>query len=909
MFWKTRDAVIISPAFKHILSYYCIIARNVVYLLYQTIFVQGESAMPLQIIFTHNSFYCDETEEQLTEKEEHLRSAFAANRYRTLFEIGFGKAENSESSSLSYLRTISERYVDLLTSMPGLELLRGRAEVMLDEDTVAELLDSVPYAIGTEYIDSDWLNNIFSALNATFTSEMKDYSGTVQMFLTEKSEHLRTPERIFFHLVENSNDDLPFAFMATYATESEGQIRHMPLSYALTEFKSDRSKLVTLLSCLEKVSEVSPLLGGFVESGEMFHPLRLDANEAYEFLKAVPAIEHCGVMCRVPNWWRKKQSSVNLSVTLGEKKASMLGFETLVSMVPELTVNGERLSKREIEQLLKQTDGLAILKGKWIEVDHERLRKLLNDMEKCDGNLTLLQALRMDSGMSEKSEPDVGVKITNGRWLKEMLGNLRQPDSMKSVKVPAGVHAELRNYQKTGFSWLMYMQKLGFGACLADDMGLGKTLQILTFLEKLRTAKKDARVLLIVPASLLGNWEKEAQKFTPKITYTILHGKGKSLISNELDSAESLVYITTYGMAARMEKLAEITWDCLILDEAQAIKNPVTRQTKAIKKIPARQKIAMTGTPIENDLTNLWSLFDFLNKGLLGTSAEFRDFSKKLDTDKGGYRKLKSMVSPFILRRVKTDRSIIADLPEKMEQIEYVGLSKKQIVLYRKQVSDLEKALTDEQSKMERRGKVLAAILKLKQICNHPDQFLGQESYDPADSGKFGILKDICETIYEKRERVLVFTQYREITEYLAAYLEKIFHHKGLIIHGGIQAKKRTELVERFNGEAYVPFMVLSVKAGGTGLNLTAANHVIHFDRWWNPAVENQATDRAFRIGQQKNVIVYKLVSEGTIEEKIDAIINSKKELADNVIGSGGEKWITEMNDSELLNLMRLELK
>ena len=865
--------------------------------------------MLLQFIFTRDSFYCEESEEQLSAKEKQIKEAFVSDRYKALFDIGFEEQEKNESASLSYLRMISGRYIDLLTSMPELELLRGRAEVRLDEDSTAELLDSVPYAIGTEFIDRDWLERVFLALNGAFSREMKDYHGTVQMFLTEKGEHLRTPERVFFHLVENKDEDYPFAFMATYATESEGQVRHMPLSYALTEFKSDREKLVALLSCLNKVSEVSPLFGGFVESGEMFHPLRLDADEAYEFLKAVSAIEDCGVMCRVPNWWKKKQAAVSLNVTLGEKKASMLGFETLVSMVPELTVNGERLTKRDIEQLLGQTEGLAFLKGKWVEVDHDRLRALLKDMEKYGGDLTLLQALRMGGGMGEKSEPDVGVKITNGKWLKDMLADLRQPGGMKTVKVPAGVHAELRSYQKTGFNWLLYMQRLGFGACLADDMGLGKTLQILTFLEKLRTAKKDARVLLIVPASLLGNWEKEAQRFTPKIKYTILHSKSRDVIENELAGAESLVYITTYGMAARTEKLAEITWDCLILDEAQAIKNPVTKQSKAIKKIPAKQKIAMTGTPIENDLTNLWSLFDFLNKGLLGTSAEFKDFSKKLDADRGGYRRLKSMVSPFILRRVKTDKSIIADLPEKLEQIDYVGLSKKQIVLYRRQVSELEKALSAEQTGMKRRGLVLASILKLKQICNHPDQFLGQEGYDPAESGKFGILKDICETIYEKRERVLVFTQYKEITEYLARYLEKIFRRKGLIIHGGVSARKRTELVDKFNGEAYVPFMVLSVKAGGTGLNLTAANHVIHFDRWWNPAVENQATDRAFRIGQQRNVIVHKLVSAGTIEEKIDAIINSKKEIAENVIGSGGEKWITEMNDRELLNLVRLELK
>ncbi len=843
--------------------------------------------------------------ENLTEKDTELRERFISDRYKTLFDIGSETAAVNESMSLGFLRDVSEHFIKALTAMPELELVRENANAVLSNEACDELLEAVPFGIGTEYIDSEWLNVIFGKLNEVFHREMSNYSGTVQMFLTEKGQQLRVPERIFFHLVESRDEEFPFAFIATYATtDDSGQVRHLPLSYALTEFKGDRERLVTMLSCLNKVSEVSPLLGGFVESGEMFHPLKFSAEEAYTFLKSVPEIEGCGVLCRVPDWWRKRYSSVSVNVVLGEKKQSMLGFDTIVSMVPELSVNGEALTQKEIELLLKQTEGLAQLKGKWVEVNHAELRELLDKMDKYGGELTFLQALRMQSGADEK-EVDVGVKISNDKWLNGLLKSLRHPAEIKPVNAPASVKATLRPYQFTGFNWLLYMQKSGFGACLADDMGLGKTLQVLTFLEKLRVANKDAKVLLIVPASLLGNWEKEAQRFTPKIKYTIMHGKGAVMPEDD----DIFLHITTYGMAARMEELNGTTWDCLILDEAQAVKNPATKQTRAIKKIPARHKIAMTGTPIENDLTNLWSLFDFLNKGLLGTSAEFKDFAKKLDTHREGYQKLKGMVSPFILRRVKTDKSIIADLPDKLEQLEYVQLSKKQIVLYRKQVAEIEAALANEQTKMQRRGLVLASILKLKQICNHPDQYMGQEGYDPIESGKFEMLRDICETIYEKRERVLVFTQYKEITEPLAAYLERIFHSKGLVLHGGTSVKKRTKMVEEFNGEEYVPFMVLSVKAGGTGLNLTAANHVIHFDRWWNPAVENQATDRAFRIGQQKNVIVHKLVSAGTIEEKIDAIINSKKELAENVIGSGGENWITEMNDAELLKLMRLELK
>ncbi|MBR3457434.1 MAG: DEAD/DEAH box helicase, partial [Selenomonadaceae bacterium] len=364
--------------------------------------------------------------------------------------------------------------------------------------------------------------------------------------------------------------------------------------------------------------------------------------------------------------------------------------------------------------------------------------------------------------------------------------------------------------------------------------------------------------------------------------------------------------ITTYAMAAKMEALQEISWDVLVLDEAQAIKNPGTKQTKSIKKLKTRCRIAMTGTPIENDLSNLWSLFDFLNKGLLGSSTQFRKYANQLVEHPESYHKLRQMVAPFVLRRLKTDKSIIHDLPEKMEQVDYAALSKKQVVLYRKLVKEVEQKLAISDG-MSRRGVILAAITKLKQICNHPDQFLGQSAYSMADSGKFELLRDICETIYEKRERVLVFTQYREITESLAEFLTGIFHRKGLVLHGGTRVKKRMELVEQFNGEEYCPFMVLSVKAAGTGLNLTAANHVIHFDRWWNPAVENQATDRAYRIGQEKDVMVHKLVSRGTIEERIDEIIEGKKKLAESVIGAG-EQWVTELSDKEVLELMRLEV-
>jgi len=358
-------------------------------------------------------------------------------------------------------------------------------------------------------------------------------------------------------------------------------------------------------------------------------------------------------------------------------------------------------------------------------------------------------------------------------------------------------------------------------------------------------------------------------------------------------------------MAMRLEELKTIAWERVILDEAQAIKNPATKQTKAVKLLQAKARIALTGTPIENRLSDLWSLFDFLNAGLLGTAKEFTGFTKRLKENGGEYNKLRKVISPFILRRLKTDKTVIADLPDKLEIKAYATLTKKQVVLYNGLVKELEHKLATVEG-IERKGLVLASIMKCKQICNHPDQFLGQARFQHEHSGKFARLFDICETIARKRERVLIFTQFREMTEPIANLLETIFRHRGLVMHGGVPVKKRPALVEQFCGEAYVPFMVLSLKAGGVGLNLTAANHVIHFDRWWNPAVENQATDRAFRIGQEKNVMVHKLITSGTIEEKIDLMIEEKSKLANDIIAASGEAWITELDNNQLMELFAL---
>lgn len=859
--------------------------------------------LPLNFIFTEDGFTLDY--DGLAKKGSVIDS-FTSDRYNALYQWGFQNQKANVHPSALFLYQVSEAFINALTKHAELEVAREKCCVPCDGDIWHALQEKIPFVLGSEYITQDWVANIFQKLNDVFAHEAGKFEGTMKLYLAQKNQDLKTPERIFFHLVESKEEDFPFAFMATYATKNEeGNVHHLPLKYALQEYKHERSRLLSLLSCLNAAAKQSDLIARFMENGELFHPLALSAQEAFQLLKDIEKIEACGILCRIPNWWRKKYASVSLKVQMGDDKPSLLGFQSILSLQPKLVVDGVELTKKDIKQLLQQSEGLAFLKGKWVEVNHEALHALLKQLEEHKGEITLMEAIQMNVKEVDR-DLDNGVYMSNGKWLSSLLQNLRTPANLEAPKKPEGMKATLRPYQETGYSWLHYMKTLGFGACLADDMGLGKTIQVLTFLERLREEKSDASVLLVVPASLLGNWEKEAEKFTPDMEVHILHGRSKAILVKELLENHPYVSVTTYGMVTRLPQLAEKSWDCIILDEAQAIKNPLTAQTKAIKKLKGDMRIALTGTPIENELANLWSLFDFLNKGLLGTSSEFKEITGRIQEDASGYAHLKAMISPFILRRLKTDKRIISDLPDKIETVDYVSLTKQQIVLYRKALADFEAKL-EKAKGIERRGLVLGVLIKLKQICNHPDQYLGGTGYAQKDSGKFAVLKEICETIHEKRERVLVFTQYTEIIPYLQRFLTKVFHKEGYIIDGSTPVKKRNQIVEQFNQEAYVPYVLCSLRAAGVGLNLTAANHVIHFDRWWNPAVENQATDRAFRIGQKKNVLVHKFVCEGTVEEKIDALINSKKELSEQVIGSGKETWITEMNNEELMSILRLK--
>lgn len=860
------------------------------------------------------------TDQEITQASRQAMEAFYADHLKdphtAIFYLGYKYRQIDMSESLSFLHKLSEKFSIDLSKIPEIEFLREKTILEIDSETASSLTMEAPYMTGIEFVDHDWLKSVWDLLNKAFASLIHNYEGRVQDFLASLKPDIHIPGRVYFHLVESKKDDMPFAFLATYSKIDTitGRIKHLPLKNALTEYEDDTKKLLELLSTVSRASQKSEFVKSILDNGEIFHPIGLTSGEAYTFLKEVELYSDSGILCRIPNWWKSRSSSIKLSVSIGEKAPSKLGFNSLVSFDISLAIGDEKLSTEQIEELLAETQGLAYIKGKWVEVDKKKLEDLLMILKKAESKkqpLDLLQAMRLNldpAKMMSLTVDEDDLQITNGRWLGDTLKRLTDPASREEILPGDNFKASLRAYQTSGLSWLYLMKLLGLGACLADDMGLGKTIQVLALLNHFSSCSRE-KTLLVVPASLIGNWVNEINKFAPELKYAVLHPseyKGREIPLKP--DTEDGIFITTYGMVLRYKELKEIEWDNLIIDEAQAIKNPSAKQTKALKQLKSNYRLALTGTPIENRLSDLWSLFDFLNKGLLGTDSEFSSYIKALKESSFGYSHLKKAVSPFILRRVKTDKNVISDLPDKIEMKTYSTLTKKQAALYSALVDEIKEKLESTSDDIARKGLILSSIMKFKQICNHPDQYLGQSTFSYDESGKYEVLKDICSTIYEKRERVLVFTQFKEMTEPLRNFLESIFEHKGLVIHGSIPVPKRKKIVDEFQSDNYVPFLVLSIKAGGTGLNLTSANHVIHFDRWWNPAVEDQATDRAFRIGQHKNVIVHKFITGGTIEEKIDLMIEDKIKLSRDIISDNKETWITEFDDKQLIEMMSLKI-
>ncbi|PCK07964.1 MAG: ATP-dependent helicase [Alteromonadaceae bacterium] len=891
-------------------------------------------------------YHAPETSEpSKSSKSSAISQAFGDDTPAGLFQLAITRSASGLDSSQRYWRKFAQDYLNLRCRQPSTTYCEP-----LPSPTPYEMEDWVieaPPMQGAEYLNETVLLQVWQSLDDWLCRQVnRDYKRQLADFLQDRAPHWHQIGRVCFHLAENKQDpEYPFAFMATYAAQvgEDGQPRFAPLAKALKQYASDndRDALIHLLSPIDLAAKQSPTVKDLLNSEDIYHPLAWTANEAYQFIQEVPLYESCGIIVRLPNWW-KSRVSPQVSVTIGQNKTA-LGTDSLLDFSVQTALGDKVLSPKEWQQLLASEDALVLFKGQWVEVNQAKLQQTLDhwksvEQQVAQEGISFAEGMRVLAGVpkelreaQDQSSVQQWSFVHAGKSLKATLEHMRAPENINKRLPGKALKATLRPYQKIGVNWLAHLSELGLGACLADDMGLGKTIQVIALLltrkkitpkkstsgnvSSLNTASPNTASLLVLPASLINNWQSEVEKFAPSLKLHIVHPafiSSKDMSNPELAKDKHLV-ITTYGMVSRQEWLQNEQWQLLILDEAQAIKNPGTKQTRTIKRLKAQARIALTGTPIENRLSDLWSLFDFLSPGLLGSATAFKAYIKsreKLDTDQ--YGPLRKLISPYILRRLKSDKSLIADLPDKTEVQAFCSLSKRQAVLYEKSVVELQKALDKKQgdNDIQRRGLVLSYLLRFKQICNHPSQWLGDGEYKPEASGKFARLAELAEEIAARQEKVLIFTQFKEMTQVLADFLADIFGRPGLVLNGSTPVKQRKVYVDDFQREEGPPFFVLSIKAGGTGLNLTAASHVIHFDRWWNPAVENQATDRAYRIGQKRNVLVHKFVCTGTVEEKIDTMISAKSALAESIIGtqSGAEQSLTEMSDDALIRMVSLEL-
>jgi non-specific serine/threonine protein kinase len=888
-----------------------------------------------------------------------LAATFAESQAKGLLHLAGLPDTVPLTPELAFFRGIARRLVTAIGHLAE----EGRAAFMrADERDAIEHLVSLPDPLaveailatappmhGLEYLDTTVLRDLWFGLTAV---------------LTAADPRLHLLGKVTFHLAENRRDESrPFAFLATYAHKLSAStaVQHLPLATAVeaSADRHDHAKLVELLAPVRAAAERSPLIREWLSSRAIFTPHAITIGEAHRFLHDVPAMEESGLAVRVPDWWqRRSPPRPTVQVKLGDREPSALGAEGLLDFSVNLAIDGEPLTDAEVRALLDGAESLSLLRGRWVEVDRDRLRQALDQWKRLQrehaSGIDFVKGMRLLAGADFRDASDEAHEaviewshVTAGGWLRDTLATLRDPRGRPGCEPGKGLATKLRPYQEDGVRWLWFLTKLRLGACLADDMGLGKTIQVIDLLLRLRdddgggaavraNGKRIARRvgpssprrpnILVVPASLVGNWKQELARFAPDVNALFAH---RSECSAELldriakNPARELAHyelvVTTYALVKKMEWLTAVSWRLAILDEAQAIKNASSAQTKAVKKLEADVRIVLTGTPVENQLGDLWSLFDFCCPGLLGSASDFKEFVKRISkqNDAEGFAPLRRLVQPYILRRLKTDPKIVPDLPAKTEMRSECGLSRKQAVLYQKTVDDLERELeafrvAGRGNDIRRRGIVLATTMRLKQICNHPSQFLGEKAktFAADDSGKFLRLAEICEPIAARQEKVLVFSQFQSLCEPLAAWLADVFGRPGVVLHGGVPVGRRKTLVKEFQENDDIPFFVISLKAGGTGLNLTAASHVVHFDRWWNPAVENQATDRAFRIGQKRNVLVHKLVCRGTLEERIDDMLRSKQDLADQILGADvpGETLLTEMNDDELLGVLSLDV-
>jgi len=741
---------------------------------------------------------------------QRLGDAFARGSGHGLLQLGAAEVGSILPPSWAWWRDFAARYVTALCATPEADAIAAP-----DDRALVALIADAPPMTGVEYLTTQVLTTLWTALDAALRDELAASKNPLQEFLKARHPVWNLVGRVHFNLAENRKDpEAPFAFLATYTSRlsAHGKAQHLPLSQALAEFSDGKSqaRLLSLLMPVQRAAEQCGWLRAMVESGEIYHPLRWLPADAFQFLTDVPKLEAAGIIVRAPGTWQAGRPARPLvKASIGTRVPSLLGKDALLDFSMEVTLDGERLSAAEIKALLADGNGLQLLRGRWVEVDRKKLGRMLErfqaiEQAAAENGLPFAEAMRLVAGASldelgNSADADWS-QLVAGPWLAETLQGLRQPEGLAPVSPGAELKATLRPYQQAGVRWLYLLTRLGLGACLADDMGLGKTIQVLSLLLILKREDNDKELrpsLLVVPASLMANWAAESERFSPGLRILIAHPSECPAAELQALDAERLrgidLVITTYGSLLRLPALAGMQWRLAVLDEAQAIKNPGAKQTRQVKKLHARSRIALTGTPVENRLSDLWSIFDFTHPGLLGTEKVFANFSKRL-AQAEHFGPLRALVRPYILRRLKTDKRVIADLPDKTELKAWCHLSPAQAALYQRAVKELASALEDAEG-IGRKGVVLAFLMRFKQICNHPSQWLGDGAWSADDSGKFARLRELAEVIAAKQEKVLVFTQFRETTEPLAAFLGAIFGREGLVLHGGTRRCRSREAV------------------------------------------------------------------------------------------------------------------
>lgn len=668
----------------------------------------------------------------------------------------------------------------------------------------------------------------------------------------------------------------------------------------------------TLLLQLGYACRMYVKLEQLFQSVQLDGKIQLNTEEAFQFLKeACWTLHAAGYRIIVPKWWTPQgrlKAKVKLNATqssnTSETPSAYFSKEGLMRFDYQLSIDNAVISQEEWQQLVNAKQSLVYFRGQWMEINAlqmQQIRRLVDDanQNKTEGRLSDLLQLAAD-------EEQYAIEMDN--HVSQWMDTLCNKDKLALMEQPEDLQATLRPYQLRGLAWLHYLESIGLNPCLADDMGLGKTIQVIALMLKKPQAKTS---LLIAPTSVLGNWVREIEKFAPTLKIAVHHGNQRKAIDFEMLLESNDIVITSYGLVRRDKALFhEYHWARVILDEAQNIKNPTAIQTKIIFNLKSDSKIALSGTPVENRLLDLWSLFHFLNPGLLGNRSGFKNqFELPIQKDNNQQRAkvLKKIVEPFILRRLKSDKNIIQDLPDKIEQKVYCQLTKEQASLYQAIVNEVGDNMQQLEDNTSRSNFILSVLLRLKQVCNHPAQALSDGSeFSVNRSFKLRRFMEMVQETMNNRESLLIFSQYKEICDSLNTLIKTQYGYTTYQLDGSTSRTKREKMIEQFQDPDTPPaIFILSLKAGGVGITLTKANHVFHFDRWWNPAVENQATDRAYRIGQEKSVFAYKFITLGTIEERIDKMLEDKQKLSDTIVGHD-ESWLTQLNAKSFIELIKL---